>query len=491
VFVSGIPRRQFCCFLAQSVQVLSQALRTKMSAKRRTASELEDAFASFANDAGLLDVEGFQRCMHGLGIEQTDEELDALMHTADVDQSGKVDLTEFKELFNDANLKQVFEKLDDDHSGYLTEAELQHALVSMQIHVSRSDVRRMVKKVDLDSDGKITFEEFREIFGGIPNATLESVARAWVHNAGTDCGTDLAPAIPPKDLPLQQFLLAGGLGGVCSRTATAPLERVKLQAQMGGLTGNVYSSLRGILAKEGAAGLFAGNLTNCLRVFPFAGMSCVFYSRFVKYLPCDNELDPMEPVWRAMAGGLAGSCATILTYPLDVIRARQTIKTESTQALSISRVYRNIVQEHGHRGLFRGMQSTLFAVAPFVGLQQASYDVLKQVFIEGGYFKPTVTTFLGFGALAGLCAQSIVYPLDVVRRRIQMNKIPRGKAQAEAAPMGRGLQLYTWQALSSVVKQEGFRSLYAGIIPTMMKVAPAVAVSVVIRDFVLGRLDGE
>ena len=78
-----------------------------------------------------------------------------------------------------------------------------------------------------------------------------------------------------------------------------------------------------------------------------------------------------------------------------------------------------------------------------------------------------------------------------MRRRIQMNKIPRGDAQVKAAPVGRGLQLYTWQALSSVVRQEGFRSLYAGIIPTMMKVAPAVAVSVVIRDFVLGRLDGE
>ena len=94
-----------------------RALRIKMPAKRRTASELEEAFTSFANDIGLLDTEGFQRCMHGLGIEQTDEELDTLMRTADVDQSGTVDLTEFKELFNDANLKQVFQKIDDDRSG--------------------------------------------------------------------------------------------------------------------------------------------------------------------------------------------------------------------------------------------------------------------------------------------------------------------------------------------------------------------------------------
>ena len=83
-------------------------------------------------------------------------------------------------------------------------------------------------------------------------------------------------------------------GGISSRTATAPLERVKIQAQMGNRAA-LMSQLSKILSKEGASGLWAGNFTNCLRVFPFAGLSCVFYSRFVKYLPCDNVLDPMEP----------------------------------------------------------------------------------------------------------------------------------------------------------------------------------------------------
>ena len=71
-----------------------------------------------------------------------------------------------------------------------SEEELHRALVSMHIHVTRSDVRKMVKRVDLNSDGYVSLEEFSEIFSGIPNATLESVARAWVHSAGSDVGSD-------------------------------------------------------------------------------------------------------------------------------------------------------------------------------------------------------------------------------------------------------------------------------------------------------------
>ena len=453
--------------------------------KHKTTAELQTAFAVYKGADGNVDLEGFKSCIRELGIHQSDEELSELMRTADLDSSGTIDFSEFRKLFDAAHLRGVFEGIDEDNSGSITEEELHRALVSMHIHVTRSDVRKMVKRVDLNSDGYVSLEEFSEIFSGIPNATLESVARAWVHSAGSDVGSDLAPPIPPKDLPLGQFLVAGGFGGICSRTFTAPLERVKLQAQTGTLgNAGVFQSMRNIAAKEGiASGLFAGNFTNCLRVFPFAGMSCVFYSRFVKYLPCDSELDPMEPVWRAVAGGLAGVCATALTYPLDVIRAKQTVKATS-ETQSIRQVAKSIVEKGGSRALYKGMQSTLFAVAPVIGLQQASYDVLKQVFINGGYVEPSVGSFLGFGALAGLCAQCVVYPLDVVRRRIQLDKIPTNNQ----SPAGAGVRLYTWLALRSVAKADGFRGLYAGIVPTMMKVAPAVAVSVVCRDYVLGRL---
>ena len=116
----------------------------------------------------------------------------------------------------------------------------------------------------------------------------------------------------------------------------------------------------------------------------------------------------------------------------------------------------------------------------------------------------SVGTFLALGAAAGMCAQCVVYPLDVVRRRVQLNKLPPdmqtnkqpvtvtriATTPRAAVPVtGTGVRLYTWMALRSVVRADGPASLYAGIVPTMLKVAPAVAVSVTCRDHVLGRLD--
>jgi solute carrier family 25 (mitochondrial phosphate transporter), member 23/24/25/41 len=461
--------------------------------KHKTTAELQTLFDLYSSEIldeknqKQLDFKGFSNCFVELNLKYSDVELKKIMITADTDNSGFISFGEFRKLFDAANLKKVFTEIDADNSGSITEGELFHALVSMHIHVTKKDVKKMIAKVDQNSDGLISFDEFVKIFGNVPNATLEGVARAWIHNAGTDVGTDLAPPIPPKDLPLYQFLLAGGFGGMSSRTATAPLERIKIQAQMGKNTG-LLRELSNIVSKEGIYGLWAGNFTNCLRVFPFAGLSCVFYSRFVKYLPCDNELDPMEPVWRAIAGGMAGICASTITYPLDIIRARQTVA--GNNSAGILRTANQIMAKEGIRALYRGLQPTLFAVAPFIGLQQASYDLYKQLFIDSGYFKPSLGLFLGCGAVAGLTAQAIVYPLDVVRRRIQLEKIPsKANIQNTKPNTGQGIRLYTWLALQSVVAEGGAKSLYSGIFPTMLKVAPAVAVSVVVRDFILGRLD--
>jgi solute carrier family 25 phosphate transporter 23/24/25/41 len=138
---------------------------------------------------------------------------------------------------------------------------------------------------------------------------------------------------------------------------------------------------------------------------------------------------------------------------------------------------KSIVAKGGVRGLWGGLGATLLAVAPFVGLQQASYDVMKLTLIDKGLASPSVGFFTACGVASGLTAQTIVYPLDVLRRRIQVEGVESSWAR-----------LYTLPALRRVVQTDGFRGLFAGLIPTYMKVAPAVATSLVVRDAILGRL---
>ena len=146
-------------------------------------------------------------------------------------------------------------------------------------------------------------------------------------------------------------------------------------------------------------------------------------------------------------------------------------------------------------------------MAPFVALQQASFDALKGAAADAGV-APSVPLFLGLGGVAGLVAQSVVYPLDVVRRRMQVASVATNAAPAAAGKAAAGagagaganaagkaeargvfVQTYTWLALRSMVREEGLGCLFRGMVPTFLKVLPAVGVSVTVRDAVLGRLE--
>ena len=123
----------------------------------------------------------------------------------------------------------------------------------------------------------------------------------------------------------------GGVAGVASRSATAPLEMIKIKAQVGGgLGGSLWATLRAVAARNGARGLWAGNAANCLRVFPHAGIACLTYSQLVKRF-LGGQAGAGKPTrtkqfaLRSLAGAGAGIAATLATFPLDTVRARMTL----------------------------------------------------------------------------------------------------------------------------------------------------------------------
>lgn len=74
-------------------------------------------------------------------------------------------------------------------------------------------------------------------------------------------------------------------------------------------------------------------------------------------------------------------------------------------------------EEGGIRGLYRGLVPTAFGVAPYVGLNFSVYELLK------GYLSPpgNESAYGGLmcGALAGSISQTLTYPFDVLRRKMQ------------------------------------------------------------------------
>jgi len=67
-------------------------------------------------------------------------------------------------------------------------------------------------------------------------------------------------------------MICGGLAGMIAKTATNPLDRIRMLSQTGehggGANHSIVGLYRSILRHEGILGLWAGNGANLLRVFP-------------------------------------------------------------------------------------------------------------------------------------------------------------------------------------------------------------------------------
>ena len=200
----------------------------------------------------------------------------------DDDDASSLTLSEFQKLFDLGRVRAAFHAVDTDGSGNATAAEVAAMLRRLGVPgASLADAKKFIARVDTSGDGTIDLEEFEKAFEFVPLASLQAVAARWAAlGALPECGGgDLGSAtIPVPGLRTWQTVMAGGIGGVASKSVVAPLERVRLAQQTGNANGlGLFGLLRSIVAAEGWRGLWAGNGTACIRVFPTGAITCTSY----------------------------------------------------------------------------------------------------------------------------------------------------------------------------------------------------------------------
>ncbi|EPS68599.1 hypothetical protein M569_06168 [Genlisea aurea] len=303
--------------------------------------------------------------------------------------------------------------------------------------------------------------------------------------------------LKPQFYSICKSLIAGGVAGGVSRTAVAPLERLKILLQVQNPHSIRYNGtiqgLKYIWRTEGFKGLFKGNGTNCARIIPNSAVKFFSYeqaSKGILYLyrqQTGNEDAQHNPVLRLGAGACAGIIAMSATYPMDMVRGRITVQTEKSpyQYRGMFHALSTVLREEGFRALYRGWLPSVIGVVPYVGLNFAVYESLKDVIVAS---KPLglvnendelgVVTRLACGAAAGTVGQTVAYPLDVIRRRMQM--VGWANAGSVIRGDGKGVEYDGMvDAFRKTVKLEGYRALYKGLVPNSVKVVPSIAIAFV------------
>jgi hypothetical protein len=160
-----------------------------------------------------------------------------------------------------------------------------------------------------------------------------------------------------------------------AKTTTAPLERVKILFQVATMhypfTG-VWSTLKRIVEREGYRGLYRGNVSSLVRIFPYAATQFAAFDIFKAALtPAGSSISGAA---NFLAGAGAGATAVALTYPLDVIRARLAVQVSLAHTLSIHSLRpHNTKERGGEEG--EGVDTdacTHAATAPVIGGQLLS-----------------------------------------------------------------------------------------------------------------------
>jgi solute carrier family 25 phosphate transporter 23/24/25/41 len=270
-------------------------------------------------------------------------------------------------------------------------------------------------------------------------------------------------------------LAAGGAAGAVARTFVAPVDRVKILMQTQHVNAgaqpkyfSLVQSIKTIVKDEGVAKLWRGNGVNCIRVVPYSGFQFASYDKIKSlFLSSGGGEQNFGVPQRLACGAGAAIVATCATYPLDMIRLRLSVQPELT---GISGAVRSILADGagGPRAFFKGFIPTVCSITPFVAINFAAFDTIKTTAHQR--FPSTqnnIPATLSMGAMSGLFAQTCCYPLDLVRRRMQMKgDVYKGVVDA----------------LRTIGKEEGFRGFYKGMVPNAVKVVPNTAIRFMAYD---------
>ncbi|KAI4247821.1 MAG: hypothetical protein L6R42_009532 [Xanthoria sp. 1 TBL-2021] len=263
--------------------------------------------------------------------------------------------------------------------------------------------------------------------------------------------------------------------------------------------------MRDINRQSGLRGLFRGHSATLLRIFPYASIKFLAYEQFRSILIPSASYE--TPLRRLFSGASAGVTSVFITYPLEVIRVRLAFETKQESRSSLSGICKQIYHEQPARvstsaaastplgtavpalptprtgliNFYRGFSPTLAGMLPYAGMSFLTHDTAGD-WLRLPALAPYTTTAnpknasappilrywaeLIAGGFAGLVSQTASYPLEVIRRRMQVG-----------GAVGDGHRLGMAETAGTVWRERGWRGFFVGLGIGYFKVVPMAAVS--------------
>lgn len=282
-----------------------------------------------------------------------------------------------------------------------------------------------------------------------------------------------------------EALIAGSLSGAIARGIIAPLDTIKIRLQ---LQIQGYATYKGasktfvsICKNEGVKALWKGNVPAEILYILYGAIQFTSYSALSKALSefeknNRNLFTISNSTHSLIAGSGSGLASTFFTYPFDLLRTRLAANSEA-HFLSMLSTIKLIYEMHGIGGFCKGLTPGLLSVASSTGLMFWSYELAREF---SNNYKDVIPFLEGFcGFIAGATAKGLTFPLDTLRKRIQMLSKTRDIDQNSIKAI---------QLCKTILKNEGIFGFYKGFSISILKSAPTSAISLFTYEYSLSAI---
>ncbi|OQV21961.1 Mitochondrial thiamine pyrophosphate carrier [Hypsibius exemplaris] len=294
---------------------------------------------------------------------------------------------------------------------------------------------------------------------------------------------------PERTVPLPHYVYGacGASAAFISRFFTQPIDvcKIRFQLQIEPIKrGEVASKYQGlnqavrlIVKEEGAGALWKGLLAAQSLSLVYGLVQFASFEKLNKALWTLNLTDnPKNPLFYFLCGSLSGVAATVAAHPLDVVRTRFVSQGRQKVYESIFQSFGMISRQEGFRGFYRGIVPAVIQIVPYNGASFAFYSKFQEIFRSYSGKKSSesdAVESLTCGFLAGAFAKTLIYPLDVMKKRLQVQGFEAGRKG-----FGKYVSVDSFRhCITEIWRLEGLGGFFKGYSPSLLKAAFATGLN--------------
>jgi Ca2+-binding EF-hand superfamily protein len=356
---------------------------------------------------------------------------------------------EFRRVFGKALV--MFNDIDTDKNGVIDSDELEMALMLNSDHpfdYGGASPSSLISRFDISHDGKLNFVEFFFLWDLGSREKLADLLDYW--SQSMVCFSDSPLVVLPHNV--LGSLACGGLSGAVGRTVTAPLSRLLTMAQISEKE-SMSQLARGVMQREGVKGFWRGNALTLGKIVPSVAINLVLFEQMQAALKAQIGVTGNSAAIDIVSGAVAGTVGTVVTFPLDTLKAKMQASTNQ-QSLAA------IVRQMPLRNLFQGLGLAVAEIAPQTSLRFYLMLRARDAFAEklNDSAKSSYSAIIVSSIVGGVVSQAVTYPLGLLRRVQQTTDLPAR------------------MCVKKVYAASGLRGFFRGLPLNIAQIVPSVAI---------------